>query len=160
MQLPLRRCTLTEYNDSVKALADYVRSKEGDIDFNDVANLQRYLGIIQRYALQEKVETVDTEVHIVRMGSIAIATNPFELFLDYGNQIKARALCEQTFLIQLCCGTEGYLPTQKAEVHGHYSGFIASGQCGHEGGDLLVRETLKDINNLFAGDYKVYEYKE
>ena len=160
MQLPLRRCTLTEYNDSVKALKDYVRNKEGDIDYNDVANLQKYLGIIQRYDLQEKVETLDTEVHIIRLGSIAIATNPFELFLDYGNQIKARALCEQTFLIQLCCGAEGYLPTEKAEGHGHYSAFIASGQVGHEGGDLLVRETLKYINGMFEGDYKVYTYAD
>ena len=160
MQLPLRRCTLSEYNEAVEKIREFTRNKEGDIDYNDVAHLQKYLGIIQRYALQEKVETIDTEVHIVRMGSIAIATNPFELFLDYGNQIRARAYPEQTFLIQLCCGAEGYLPTKKAEGHGHYSAFIASGQVGHEGGDLLVRETLKDINKLFDGDYKVYEYQE
>ena len=160
MQLPLRRCTLSEYNESVEKVQEFIRNKEGDIDYNDVAHLQRYLGIIQRYAVQEKMETLDTEVHIVRMGSIAIATNPFELFLDYGNQIRARAFPEQTFLIQLCCGAEGYLPTEKAEKHGHYSAFIASGQVGHEGGDLLVRETLKDINALFEGDYKVYEYRE
>ena len=160
MQLPLRRATLTEYNDAVKQVRDYIREKDGDIDYNDVAGLQKYCGIIQRFALQEKMETLDTEVHIIRMGSIAFATNPFELFLDYGNQIRARAYCEQTFLIQLCNGAEGYLPTAKAEAHGHYSAFIASGQVGHEGGDLLVRETLKDINKLFDGDYKVYEYKE
>ena len=100
--------------------------------------------------VQELMETLDTEVHIIKMGTIAFATNPFELFLDYGNQIKARALCEQTFLIQLANGTEGYLPTEKAEKGGHYSAFIASGQCGHAGGEQLVRETLKDINGLFA----------
>lgn len=160
MHLPLRRCTLTEYNDAVKAVKDFCRNKEGDIDYNDVANLQRYLGIITRYQVQEYVETVDTEVHIVRMGSVAFATNPFELFLDYGNQIRARAFAEQTFLIQLCNGAEGYLPTAKAESHGHYSAFIASGQVGHEGGDLLVRETLRDINSLFENDYQVYSYKE
>ncbi len=149
MQLPIRRCTLSEYNDSVKAVKDFCRDKDGDVDYNDLANLQRYLGIIIRKKVQEEVDCLDTEVHVIRMGSVAFASNPFELFLDYGNQIKARAKCEQTFLIQLCCGAEGYLPTVKAENHGHYSGFIASGQCGHEGGDLLVRETLKDINSLF-----------
>ncbi len=149
MQLPIRRCTLSEYNEAVKAVKDFCRDKDGDIDYNDVANLQRYLGIIIRKQVQETVDCLDTEVHVIRMGSVAFASNPFELFLDYGNQIKARAKCEQTFLIQLCCGAEGYLPTTKAETHGHYSGFIASGQCGHEGGDLLVRETLKDINSLF-----------
>jgi len=31
---------------------------------------------------------------------------------------------------------------------------------GHEGGDQMVRETLKDINSMFDGDYKVYMYKD
>ena len=92
---------------------------------------------------------MDTEVHIIRLGTVAIATNPFELFLDYGNQIKARSLAEQTFLIQLACGARGYLPTEKAEKGGHYSAFISSGSVGHVGGEQLVRETLKNINRIF-----------
>jgi hypothetical protein len=88
---------------------------------------------------------------VIRLGSIAIATNPFELFLDYGNQIKARSLAEQTFLIQLCNGSEGYLPTLKAEQGGHYSAFVSSGYVGHVGGEQLVRQTLQSINGIFAG---------
>ena len=149
MQLPLRRATMTEYKEAQKAIKEYLRDKDGDVDFNDAANLQVHLGILKRYKLQEVMETLDTEVHVIRMGTVAIATNPFELFLDYGNQIKARALCEQTFLVQLANGTEGYLPTATAERHGHYSAFISSGQVGHVGGEQLVRETLKDINSLF-----------
>ena len=80
---------------------------------------------------------------------MAIATNPFELFLDYGNQIKARSLAEQTFLVQLANGSDGYLPTEKAEKGGHYSAFLSSGLIGHVGGDQLVRETLKNINEIF-----------
>jgi len=87
---------------------------------------------------------------VVKLGNIAFATNPFELFLDYGNQIRARSLAEQTFLIQLCNGAEGYLPTEKAEKGGHYSAFISSGQVGHIGGEQLVRETLKEINGMFS----------
>ena len=52
--------------------------------------------------------------------------------------------------IQLANGTEGYLPTEKAEKGGHYSAFLASGLVGHAGGEQLVRETLKNINKLFA----------
>ena len=103
-----------------------------------------------REELQEKMDILDTECHIIRLGTIAIASNPFELFLDYGNQIKARSYAEQTFLIQLANGTEGYLPTEKAEKGGHYSAFLASGLVGHAGGEQLVRETLKNINKLFA----------
>ena len=150
MQLPIRRATLREYNDATKAIKEYLREKEGDVDFNDAAKLQVHLGILRRFQTQETMDILDTEVHIIRMGSIAIATNPFELFLDYGNQIKCRSLAEQTFLIQLANGTEGYLPTEKAERGGHYSAFISSGQVGHAGGEQLVRETLKNINQMFA----------
>ena len=89
------------------------------------------------------------EIHIVRFGDVAIATNPFELFLNYGNKIRARSKAKQTFLIQLSCGADGYLPTEKAEKGGHYSANVSSGITGHEGGNLLVRSTLEHINKMF-----------
>ena len=161
MQLPLRRATLTQYREAEKAVKEYVREKNGaNVDFNDVANLQNYIGIMLRFELQEKKNIYDTEFHCIRMGSVAISSDPFELFLDFANQIKARANCEQTFLIQLAGGSAGYLPTEKAENHGHYSAFIPSGNVGHEGGDQLVRETLKNIDEMFGDDYKVYTYAD
>jgi len=147
MKLPIRKATLADKIAAEKAIADYLDKKVGDIDYNDVAKLQIYTGTLVRMEVQNIQNVLDTEVHIMRLGTIAIATNPFELFLDFGNQIKARSHAEQTFLIQLCCGSEGYLPTKKAEEGGHYSAFISSGQVGHIGGDQLVRETLEDINN-------------
>ncbi len=151
MQLPIRRATLTEVINARREIRDYLQMKSGNVvDYNDAAALQVYLGILRRAELQDKLDILDTEVHIIRLGTIAIATNPFELFLDYGNQIKARSFAEQTFLVQLANGTEGYLPTEKAEKGGHYSAFISSGLVGHAGGEMLVRETLKNINGLFA----------
>jgi len=149
MQLPIRRATLTQVNAAKKAIKEYLSEKDGNIDYNDVANLQIHLGILRRFMLQEKLDTLTTEVHIIRMGTIAFATNPFELFLDYGNQIKARSSAEQTFLVQLANGIEGYLPTAKAESNGHYSAFIGSGQVGHIAGEQLVRETLQNIREMF-----------
>ena len=92
---------------------------------------------------------VETEIHIVRLGDIVLATNPFELYLDYGNQIKARSKAKQTFIMQLTCGGYSYLPTEKAVKGGHYSAFISSGKVGHVGGEQLVRQTLKGISKLF-----------
>ena len=157
-QLPLRRTTLSEYNNAVERINDYLDKHPGDVTYMDTANLHTYLGIAKRFIVQEKMETVEAEVHIVRLGSVCFATNPFELFLKYGNQIRSRQLCEQSFLIQLANGMEGYLPSEAAEKHGHYSGAIGSGQAGHEAGDLLVRDTLKFMNQLFEDDYEVYRY--
>ena len=151
MQLPIRRATLTDLNKAKQGIKDYLRDKNGaDVDYNDVANLQVHLGVLNRFKAQEVLDVLDTEVHVIRMGTVAFASNPFELFLDFGNQIKARSDAEQTFLIQLANGAEGYLPTAKAEEHGHYSAFISSGQVGHIGGEQLVRETLQNIRQMFA----------
>ena len=149
MQLPVRRVTLEQIAAARKGIREYLNDHPGDVDFNTAAHLQVHLGVLSRAELQEKLEVLPTEVHIIRLGNIAIATNPFELFLDYGNQIKARSLAEQTFLIQLCCGSEGYLPTLKAEKGGHYSAFVSSGYVGHVGGEQLVRQTLQEINGMF-----------
>ena len=151
MPLPIRRVTLEEIAKARKEIKAYLQEKEGDVDYNDAAKLQVHLGILRRAELQEILDILDTEVHIIRLGNIAFASNPFELFLDYGNQIKARSLAEQTFLIQLACGAEGYLPTKKAEAGGHYSAFVSSGNVGHIGGEQLVRQTLTEINGMFKG---------
>ena len=44
--------------------------------------------------------------------------------------------------VQLTCDALGYLPTRRAVRGGGYSGMIFNGQCGPEGGDALVRESL------------------
>ena len=57
------------------------------------------------------------ELHVLRLGDVAIATNPFELYVDYGVQIEARSAAEQTILIQLAAtGQEDayYVPTPRA----------------------------------------------
>jgi hypothetical protein len=87
------------------------------------------------------------EFHVVRLGDIAIATNPFELYLDYGIRIKARSNATLTLLVQLSCQHSGYLPTEKAICGGGYSAdkFVV----GPQGGQVLVDDTVKRINGLW-----------
>ena len=149
IDMPLRRVTPKEKEDALKAIKEF--SKEnGDkaINFKDNARLHVHAGIIARSEVQDDIDVVPIEVHVLRLGNIAFATNPYELFLDYGNKIRARSYAEQTFLIQLCCGAYGYLPTLKAEKGSHYSAYVSGGTSGHAGGDLLVRKTLDEIQNL------------
>ncbi len=61
------------------------------------------------------------EFHVIRLGDIAIATNPFELFVDYGLLIKSRSKAVLTLLVQLSCQQSGYLPSEKAVKGGGYS---------------------------------------
>ncbi len=89
------------------------------------------------------------ELHVVRLGDVAFATNPFELYLDYAMRIQARSRAEQTFLVQIANGTEGYLPSQKA-VAKHYGGLAADNRVGPEGGQILVDRTLELIAGLWS----------
>jgi len=94
-------------------------------------------------------EKVLVEIHVVRLGDIVIATNPFELYLDYGIRIKGRSPAMQTFLVQLT-GSGSYLPTARAVAGGSYG--AATTTIGPEGGQDLVEKTLEMINNVWQKD--------
>ena len=151
LDVPLRKVTHTDYKNAVRELEYYVdKNKDKEkFDYVDNARMHVHAGVIKRYRDQQFQEVVPIEYHVIRLGDVAMATNPYELFLDYGNRIKARSYAKQTFIIQLCCGSHGYLPTEKAEKAGHYSAYVSSGDTGHEGGDLLTRETITQINEMF-----------
>ncbi len=87
------------------------------------------------------------EFHVLRLGDVAIATNPFELFLDYGLLMKARSKAVLTFLVQLSCQHSGYLPNERAVKGGGYS--ADNYVVGPEGGYKLVDETVKRINGMW-----------
>lgn len=145
LQVPVRRVTPAEVQTARRAIEEFLRDARGEVDFRDNARMHVHAGTIARHEHQQDHDLHAIEVHVLRLGEIALATNPFELFLDFGNQIKARSPAAQTFLVELACGCEGYLPTARAERGGHYSAYVSSGITGHEGGDLLVRETLSRL---------------
>jgi hypothetical protein len=107
-------------------------------------------GVVKRYEnqLAGTVEPYKMELHVIRLGDIAIATNSFELFTDYGIQMKTRSPALQTFVIQLA-GPGTYLPSGRAVQGGGYSAVAESNEVGPEGGQVLVEETLKEINSLW-----------
>ena len=150
IDFPLRRVTISEYDNAKRQFMDYVRSNpKTTYDSRDMSALHIHGGIMERYEKQQTVQFYTSEIHVARIGDIAITTNPFELFLDYGNKIKAMSEATQTFVIQLACDTAGYLPTAKAERGSHYSAYVSSGKTGHDGGELLVRKTLDTIQKLW-----------
>ena len=148
LSLPLRRVTDAEKAASEKRIREFFKGRTR-LDYMDSAELYVHTGTLQRYEVQEYCNTVEMEIHAVRLGYVVFVTNPFELFLDYGNQIRARSAAAQTFIAQLTNGILEYLPTKKAQEAGHYSAYVSSGYVGYEGGELLVSASLDMINDLF-----------
>jgi hypothetical protein len=89
------------------------------------------------------------EIHVLRLGDVALASNPFELYLDYGTRIKARSAAVETFIAQLACEYGSYLPTARAIEAGGYSAELWSFRVGPSGGKILVDRTVELIQSLW-----------
>lgn len=109
-----------------------------------------YQAVVDRYEQQKSGTAAPyvMELHVLRVGDVAIATNPFELFTEYGIQMKSRSPALQTFVIQLA-GPGSYLPTAEAVRGGGYSAIVESTQVGPRGGQVLVDRTVERINAMW-----------
>jgi hypothetical protein len=148
IDLPARIVTVEEYESA---------RKMRDEDKNDAV---KAIDLSRRIAWNEEVMTrfenqkknprpvYPAEVHVVRIGDIVLCTNPFELFTEFGIQMKSRSKALQTFVLQLA-GPGTYVPTKEAVQGGHYSAIIQSNRVGPEGGQLLTDHTVQMINKLW-----------
>lgn len=152
ISLPMRIVTDAEYVEA-KAEVDKVVAaiKENP---NAAKGLQMrmkwYGGVVKRYEQQKTnpEPTLEVEIHAIRIGDVAVCTNRFELFTDFGICMKARSKAIQTIVIQLA-GPGTYLPTEKAVRGGHYSAIVESNLVGPEGGHILVDRTVELINSMW-----------
>jgi len=179
LQLPLRTVSIAEYARATAELAALVAREPADPDSPDSAYarfvkktrerevlpipgpyddknddfvLMRNLeAVVQRFQLLRRTSVFPTEVHVLRLGDLALSTSPFELYLDYGLRIRVRSPARFTLHAQLACGEGGYLPTARAVEAGGYGALVANGMVGPEGGQLLVESILAAMRRLFEG---------
>jgi len=116
------------------------------------SNLRRYEQVMENYERRE--QPVATKVHVVRVGDLAFFACPFELFLAYQHRIQARSPAVQTFVVELT-GSDtgesfGYLPTRRAAENKGYSAIVYSCSVSPAGGQALVEETVKELQNLWG----------
>lgn len=159
IRLPMRLVTETEYAQAKTAFqqaADQI-AKDPKAAERSHGRMKWFLWTVQRFEAQksEPHPTYPTEVHVLRIGDVALCTNPFELFTEYGIRIKARAKAIQTFVIQLAANGTGasmgaYLPTEKAVRGGGYSAVVESDLVSSEGGQILVDRTVQMINAMWS----------
>lgn len=153
LQLPLSKISESQYQEALAAYNDVMAKVEKDpACASRVAFMARdwHHGVVKRYEQLQKDPdaTYPVEIHVVRLGDVVICSNPFELFCEYGVRIKARSKATQTFILQMS-GFGSYLPTERAQAGGHYSAVPQSNIIGPEGGQMLVDETVKIIDELW-----------
>ena len=173
VDVPLRTVTASEVAAAKKALAaldaktsrdrewrrflDTVKKNEakggaGPYDDKelDFINYEINRAIVRRAKEQVETPTLPVEMHVVRVGDAAFATCPVELYLAYGQSIKARSAARQTFVVEQCGGTYGYVPTSVSESVRGYGGGVNNGKFGHEGGFRMCDAAVKGIARLFG----------
>ncbi len=110
-----------------------------------------YGNVVERYLDQQKngVKNYPAFVHVLRIGDVALATNQFELYTDYGMRIKVQSPAMATIIVELADGDGAYLPTDRAVKGGGYSAVVESDPVSSEGGQQLVNESLRMIKSLW-----------
>ncbi len=130
------------------------------LNFNSqlVAQRGRFSRIIDRYQVQDAEPKLPMEMHVLRIGEIAFASNRFELYMDYMHRIQARSPFMQTFVVQLA-GTPGpdggtYLATERGVANKGYSACLFCNLVSPEGGQELVEQTVTLLEKLKEGSGK------
>jgi len=147
--LPVWQVSDERYAQAVAAF-EVGRDQTETLASPDYINWRVSRTMIARYAHQKQAPNFRAELHLLRLGDLAVATNPFELFVDYGLQIKGRSPAVQTAVVQLTADCAAYLPTERAVRGGGYSARIDDGVVGPEGGKVLVEQTTKILQEMWA----------
>lgn len=85
---------------------------------------------------------LDAEVQVITLGrEIAFVGLPGEIFVDLGNQIKAKSPYPVTIVVSLANGALGYIPDRPAYAEGAYE--VISTRVAAGGGEKLVEAALR-----------------
>jgi len=163
IELTRRRITKEEYESELKTLEPLAEQqpstspdpKQRMIDDSILdSRRRRCQQVIDRYQSQDDKPKLPMELHAVRLGDIAFASNRFELYMDFAHRIQARSPAQQTFIVQLAGSEVGerggsYLPTARGEWGKGYSATQYCNLVNSTGGQELVEETLKALGEMF-----------
>jgi hypothetical protein len=143
LTLPTRKVTEAEAANAEREIAELKQknSKSLKIGWHEAT--------LKRYRNQDQNPTFNVEIHVVRIGDVALTTSPFELYQDFATQIKARSKAEQTLVLELTGGAAQYLPTVRAVAGGGYGAIAQSNTGGPEAGQMLVDRTVEMIDLLW-----------
>lgn len=78
--------------------------------------------------MAEMPARIDVPLQALRIGGLAIATIPFEAFVEIGLELKAKSPFPATFVMSLANGSYGYLPTAAQHELGGYETWLGTSQ--------------------------------
>lgn len=155
MQVPVREALVQELNDSTRRVEDF----SGDRQTKEYRQLR-----FERDWRQVRLELLDRphpqrleiEVSYLRINEAILVAHPLELFLEFGNAIKAASPYPHTFLVGYANEPVGYLARPQdftKKGFGSYAAVIAPRLCRHlefqpDAGEVFCNHILALLNRV------------
>ena len=99
-------------------------------------------------------------IHAIRIGGLAILTEPCELYCQFGLNIKRRSPVKTTMVVGLTDGYHGYVPTIYGLLGGGYSGKAISWTRLKPYAGYRIVETASQLLNKLWSTFKNTDEKE
>ena len=102
------------------------------------------------YASPEMPPTLDVVVQTHRIGDLAVAAMPFEVFAEIGLELKQRSPIQPLMNISLANGSNGYLPTPEQHKLGGYETWIGVYKVQLDASVKMVNALVEMLGELNA----------
>ncbi len=98
--------------------------------------------------IQTAPKQIEIQLQTLRIGDLAIAAIPFEVFTETGLELKNLSPFADTFTIELANGSYGYLPTPEQHRLGGYETWLGSNYVEKEATTKIVAKLLEMFKTL------------
>jgi hypothetical protein len=102
------------------------------------------------YASPEMPPTLDVVVQTHRIGGLAVAAMPFEVFAEIGLDLKQRSPLQPLMNISIANGSHGYLPTPDQHRLGGYETWIGVNKVQLDASVMMVDALVEMLGELNA----------
>ena len=95
-------------------------------------------------------EQKEVPLQVVRLGNLAIAAIPFEVFVEIGLQIKKETPFGDAFTIELANDSNGYLPTPQQHKLGGYETWMGTCRVQLDASEKItdaILELMQELNS-------------
>ncbi|MEM6687952.1 MAG: hypothetical protein AAF664_00905 [Planctomycetota bacterium] len=97
----------------------------------------------------------NVRLQVLRIDDLMIAGIPFEVFAEIGISLKEKNQADDCFVVSLCGGSFGYLPTRRQHKLGGYETWMGTNRVQFNASDLITESILKMMNRLYRAEEEV-----
>jgi len=149
IELPLRKLayfSLGEAREDIKEKEKTLSEEQSWSAKRELYFAKENLFLLERGLKREKIE-----IQLMRIGRVVLVAIPFEIFVEFGLQIKQESPFEHTFIVGLANGYHGYIPTREAFSQGGYEVRVCLGsRFVPEAGEIVSQTILEMLRDNFC----------